>query len=99
MAKHQAPVGAPPWMVTFADLMSLLVCFFVLIISFSVPDIQKLKIVAGSIRDAFGFQRDMIVTGMVEIDGNPRFEFAKDARNATFWLRQIISMRPRCANF
>jgi chemotaxis protein MotB len=78
MAKHQAPVGAPPWMVTFADLMSLLVCFFVLIISFSVPDTMKLKIVAGSMRDAFGFQREMIVTGMVEIDGNPRFEYAQD---------------------
>ena len=78
MAKQQAPVGAPPWMVTFADLMSLLVCFFVLIISFSVPDTLKLKIVAGSMRDAFGFQREMIVTGMVEIDGNPRFEYAQE---------------------
>ncbi|HSA80746.1 MAG TPA: flagellar motor protein MotB [Geminicoccaceae bacterium] len=58
--------------------MSLLVCFFVLIISFSVPDIQKLNIVARSMRDAFGFQRKVIVTGMVEIDGNPRFEYAKD---------------------
>lgn len=78
MAKNNAPAGAPLWMVTFADLMSLLVTFFVLIISFSVPDIKKLKIVAGSIRDAFGFQREVIVTGMVEIDGNPRFEYAKD---------------------
>jgi chemotaxis protein MotB len=65
-------------MVTFADLMSLLVCFFVLIISFSVPDIKKLKIVAGSMRDAFGFQREVVVTGMVEIDGNPRFEYARE---------------------
>src|SRR5918994_6555823 len=78
MAKNQAPVGAPTWMVTFADLMSLLVCFFVLIISFSVPDTLKLNIVAGSMRDAFGFQREMIVTGMVEIDGNPRYEYAQD---------------------
>ena len=78
MARNNVPVGAPLWMVTFADLMSLLVCFFVLIISFSVPDIKKLKIVAGSMRDAFGFQREMIVTGMVEIDGNPRFEYARD---------------------
>ncbi len=78
MAKDAAPAGAPLWMVTFADLMSLLVCFFVLIISFSVPDTKKMKIVAGSIRDAFGFQREMIVTGMVEIEGNPRFEYAKD---------------------
>ena len=78
MAKNAAPAGAPAWIVTFADLMSLLVCFFVLLISYSVPDTQKLKIVAGSMRDAFGFQRDMIVTGMIEMDGNPRFEFAQD---------------------
>jgi chemotaxis protein MotB len=78
MAKNTVPVGAPLWMVTFADLMSLLVCFFVLIISFSVPDIKKLKIVAGSMRDAFGFQQEMIVTGMVEIDGNPRYEYPSD---------------------
>lgn len=78
MAKNAAPAGAPLWMVTFADLMSLLVCFFVLLISFSVPDTKKLKIVAGSMRDAFGFQQEMIVTGMVEIDGNPLFEYARD---------------------
>ena len=78
MAKHAGPAGAPLWMVTFADLMSLLVCFFVLLISFSVPDTKKLKIVAGSIRDAFGFQREIVVTGMVEIDGNPRYEYASD---------------------
>jgi flagellar motor protein MotB len=29
-------------------------------------------------RDAFGFQREMIVTGMVEIDGNPQYEYAQD---------------------
>jgi len=78
MARNVAPIGAPLWMVTFADLMSLLVCFFVLIISFSVPDAHMLKIVAGSMRDAFGFQREAIVTGMVEIDGNPRYEYAED---------------------
>ncbi len=78
MAKNAAPAGAPAWMVTYADLMSLLVCFFVLLISYSVPDTQKLKIVAGSMRDAFGFQRDVIVTGMIEMEGDPRFEFAED---------------------
>lgn len=78
MAKDEAPAGAPMWMVTFADLMSLLVCFFVLIISFSVPDTEKIKIVAGSMNNAFGFTREIAVTGMVEIDGNPQFRFARD---------------------
>lgn len=78
MAKDEAPAGAPMWMVTFADLMSLLVCFFVLIISFSVPDTEKIKIVAGSMNNAFGFTREVAVTGMVEIDGNPQFRYARN---------------------
>lgn len=70
--------GAPAWLVTFADLMSLLVCFFVLIISYSVPDTEKLKIAAGSIRDAFGITREIVVTGVVELDGNPIHKYAQD---------------------
>ena len=77
MAK-KPPAGAPAWLVTFADLMSLLVCFFVLIISFSVPDTEKLKIAAGSLRDAFGITRELVVTGMVELDGNPIYKFAQE---------------------
>jgi chemotaxis protein MotB len=75
-AKAQAG-GAPAWMVTFADLMSLLVCFFVLIISFSIMDDEKLQVVAGSMKDAFGIQKDKAVTGIVEIFGNPFFDFQK----------------------
>ncbi len=78
MSKDEAPAGAPMWMVTFADLMSLLVCFFVLLISFSVPDTKKIKIVAGSMNDAFGFTKEVVVTGMIEIEGNPQFRFARD---------------------
>ena len=46
--------GPPEWIVTFSDLMALLACFFVLIISFSIQDTQKLQVVAGSMKDAFG---------------------------------------------
>ena len=52
--------GAPLWMATFADLMSLLVCFFVLIISMSEIDVIRYKKVAGSMRDAFGVQQDIV---------------------------------------
>lgn len=73
MAKDKAaPAGAPAWMVTFADLMSLLVCFFVLIISFSIQDEQKLQVVAGSIRDAFGVRRDWQARALMEVDGRPK---------------------------
>jgi len=50
--------GAPRWVVTFGDLMSLLLCFFVLLLSFSEMDRQKYKMVAGSMAKAFGIQRE-----------------------------------------
>jgi len=46
---------------TFADLMSLLLAFFVLLFSFSEMDQEKYKQVAGSMRDAFGIQREINV--------------------------------------
>ncbi|MFO8142722.1 MAG: MotB family protein [Marinobacter sp.] len=48
----------PAWVVTFADLMSLLMCFFVLLLSFSEIDAQKFKQIAGELSQAFGVQRD-----------------------------------------
>ena len=47
-------MGAPEWVVTFGDLMSLLLCFFVLLLSFSEMDRAKYKEVAGSLEKAFG---------------------------------------------
>ncbi|WP_150048346.1 MULTISPECIES: flagellar motor protein MotB [Methylomonas] len=51
------PVGAPMWLATFADLMSLLMCFFVLLLSMASMDVQKFKHVADSLKQAFGVQR------------------------------------------
>jgi chemotaxis protein MotB len=53
--------GVPAWVLTFADLMSLLLAFFVLLFSFSEMDQEKYKQVAGSMRDAFGIQREINV--------------------------------------
>jgi chemotaxis protein MotB len=51
--------GLPPWMATFADLMSLLMCFFVLLLSFATIDAVRFKKMAESMRDAFGVQREV----------------------------------------
>ncbi len=59
--KADAP-GAPAWVLTFADLMSLLLAFFVLLFSFSEIDKQKFKELAGSLRNAFGVQREIRAT-------------------------------------
>lgn len=58
--------GPPPdeeddqsWLATFADLMSLLMCFFVLLLSFSEMDVLKYRQIAGSLRAAFGVQKEL----------------------------------------
>ena len=48
--------GAPKWMTTFADLSTLLMTFFVLLLSFSNMDLQKFRDMLGSVRNAFGVQ-------------------------------------------
>ncbi len=63
--------GGHGWFVTFADLMALLMSFFVMLVAFSNQDQQKLKIVAGSFRDAFGVQYDARYSGVIESDGLP----------------------------
>src|ERR1700755_2531034 len=57
--------------VTFADLMALLLSFFVMLVAFSSQDQQKLKIVAGSMREAFGVQTESRYSGVVETEGLP----------------------------
>lgn len=51
--------NADGWMVTFSDLMSLLLCFFVLILSMAEVDIIKYKQLADSMSEAFGVQREL----------------------------------------
>lgn len=51
--------GLPAYMGTFADLMSLLLCFFVLLLSFAEMDVIRFKQIAGSLKVAFGVQRDI----------------------------------------
>jgi chemotaxis protein MotB len=55
------PPGLPAWLGTFADLMSLLMCFFVLLLSFSEMDVLKFKQIAGSMKFAFGVQNRLDV--------------------------------------
>ena len=63
MSDEVAPIteeeeeGAPAWVVTFGDLMSLLLCFFVLLLSFSEMDRNRYRVVSGSVKNAFGIQR------------------------------------------
>jgi chemotaxis protein MotB len=80
MARKQAAHGGGHgWFVTFADLMGLLVSFFVMLVAFSNQDQKKLQIVAGSMRDAFGVQTAVRYSGIIEVDGLPTRPRLKNA--------------------
>lgn len=53
--------GAPAWMATFSDMATLLLCFFVLILSFAEMNVPKFKQISGSMNNAFGIQKDVPV--------------------------------------
>ena len=55
--KKKQSAGAPEWMVTYGDMMSLLLCFFVILVSMSeMKQDQKFQKVRESIKRAFGYQ-------------------------------------------
>ncbi len=58
--------GGHGWFVTFADLMALLMSFFVMVAAYSTQDQKKLQLVAGSMRDAFGTTKESRYAGIVE---------------------------------
>ena len=82
MAKKKrggAHAGGHGWYVSFADLMGLMMSFFVMLVAFSTMDNNKLKIVAGSMREAFGVQTEARFNGIIESDGLPTRPKLKNA--------------------
>jgi chemotaxis protein MotB len=73
--------GGHGWFVTFADLMALLVAFFVMLVAFSTQDAAKLQVVAGSMRDAFGVQDKVRYSGVIEVMGLPTRPKLKNVAN------------------
>ena len=74
--------GGHGWFVTFADLMALLMSFFVMVAAYSTQDQKKLQLVAGSMRDAFGTNKESRYAGIIEQDGIPTKIRLKNARQA-----------------
>ncbi len=71
MSEKKPPAGAPVWMTTFADLMSLLLTLFVLMLTFAKMDVEKYQQLAGSMKNAFGVQYIKKLAGIIEEDGGP----------------------------
>src|SRR6478609_1145833 len=77
--KREEAHGGHGWFVTFADLMALLVSFFVMLVAFSTQDSAKLQVVAGSMREAFGVQDKVRYSGIIEVPGLPTRPKLKNA--------------------
>ncbi len=55
--KQDCPVGAPSWMVTYSDLVTLLLTFFVLLLSMASLDPVRFTEASSSLKDAFGIHQ------------------------------------------
>ncbi|OOE67318.1 flagellar motor protein MotB [Salinivibrio sp. ML198] len=96
------PPGLPPWMGTFADLMSLLMCFFVLLLSFSEMDVLKFKQIAGSMKFAFGVQNVLEVKDIPKGTSVIAQEFRPGRPEPTpieVIMQQTIDMTQRTLDF
>ena len=79
--KKRGAHGGHGWFVTFADLMALLMSFFVMVAAYSSQDQTKMKLVSGSMRDAFGTSKDTRFSGIIEKDGVPTKSHLHNARD------------------
>lgn len=77
MKKGNAAAGTPGWIVTFADLMSLMLTFFVLLLSMSTTDVVKYKQALTSIQEAFGDPMNGYLTGTGSVIGERGLELPK----------------------
>ena len=90
------PAGAPAWMATFADMATLLMAFFVLILSFAEFNVPKFKQISGSLKEAFGVQKVVPVVEQpkgttviaLEFSPNPTPSLSTTLRQDTTELQQ-----------
>ncbi|MCP4955243.1 MAG: flagellar motor protein MotB [Photobacterium aquimaris] len=94
--------SSPPWMATFADLATLLMCFFVLLLSFSEMDVLKFKQIAGSMKYAFGVQNVLDVNDIPKGTSVIAQEFRPGRPEPTpieVIMQQTIDMTKRSLDF
>ncbi len=89
--RKEAHGGGHGWFVTFADLMGLLVSFFVMLVAFSNQDLKKVQAVTGSMREAFGVQKEARYSGILEVDG---FSLRSHIKNAEHIAPEESSVTP-----
>jgi chemotaxis protein MotB len=81
--------GAPRWMVTFGDMMMLLLSFFVLLLSYATMDVHKFQMLLKSIKVGFGQSSSTAVVAPVI----PNFGDAEKERSKTDDADIYLAMR------
>ncbi|MCG3196351.1 MAG: flagellar motor protein MotB [Candidatus Omnitrophica bacterium] len=56
-SKCECPPACPEWLITFSDMMSLLLTFFIMLVALANFESQKIKDAIVSLRGAFGYMR------------------------------------------
>lgn len=76
--KPSGPAGAPAWMVTYSDLVTLLLTFFVLLLSMANMDPVKFNAASSSIKDAFGMATESasVQFAIPIMPSSPRTQFS-----------------------
>jgi chemotaxis protein MotB len=96
MLKRKAHAGSGhggTWVVSFADLMSLLMAFFVMLLSFSTQEQEKMTQATGSLQHAFGITMASSLAGVIERNGNPQRDFMKSvSQDATDSTQEFSSV-------
>lgn len=94
--------GAPPWMATFSDMATLLLTFFVLLLSFANMDVENFRVALGSVKEAFGVQLNMrgdiegLTTSPVElstVQSLPRIETPPEVDSDTTAVANYIKKK------
>jgi len=86
--------GIPAWMATFADMVTLLLCFFVLLLSFTNTDVTNFRRLLGSIQEALGVQlEDKTALSTPYADNN--FKERRSVKES----REIVELGARLKQF
>ncbi len=94
---EEVKAGAPEWVVTFGDMMTLLLCFFVLLLSFSTMETERFKIIAGYIREAFGVQMESRYTEIPAGNTVVTVEFNPPNMSKSQILERIVQVNQELA--
>ncbi len=89
--KCECPECMPEWLATFGDLMSLLLCFFVLLLSMSTMDAKKIAEAVGSLAGSMGVMEGGTIVKTTKEKGSPTSQLPTDANNMDKQISQAVA--------